>query len=340
MLEEIQAALADICHSFGDYRTTVCRVEAKELTGARCTLAGTVLDEELFGGIMAGMAQRFPDVAFDAEAVGRLRTGANPRLVVTTNLASLHAEPSFRAEQMSQLTNGVTVERLVEQERWLFVRLPDGYLGWAYRPYLGEGEAPAPTHLVAEPVAILREAPEAEAAPLTRLFGGTAVHAAGGSPGWTRLELAGGRAGWLPAGALRSVDALPQDSAARREQMVDDAFQFMGIPYLWGGISALGIDCSGLVQTTHRLSGVTIPRDADMQFAAGRPVEPPFQPGDLLYYAGDGSTRKITHVAMSIGGWRVIHSSRSRNGVDLDDMATSEGDWLMRIFAGARSFLR
>jgi cell wall-associated NlpC family hydrolase len=239
----------------------------------------------------------------------------------------------------SQLANGMALEQLDSQGRWVFVRQDDGYLGWAYRPYLGQGDAPPPTHLVVEPVAPLREAASESSTLLTRVFGGTAVRVGGAVGGWSRLELAGGRSGWLLSRTLRPLDGLPQATAARRQQMVADAYRYMGVPYQWGGISGQGIDCSGLVQLAHRLAGVTIPRDADMQYAAGRPVEPPFEAGDLLYYAGDGSDRAITHVGMSLGGWRVIHSSRARNGVDLDDMASAEGEWLMRIFAGARSFL-
>jgi cell wall-associated NlpC family hydrolase len=85
------------------------------------------------------------------------------------------------------------------------------------------------------------------------------------------------------------------------------------------------------------LVGVSLPRDADMQFNAGRPVEPPFQPGDLLFFGRDGHHRAISHVGMSLGRWRIIHSSRTRNGVYVDDVQAAE--WLRGIFVGARSFL-
>ena len=78
---------------------------------------------------------------------------------------------------------------------------------------------------------------------------------------------------------------------------------------------------------------------ADMQFAAAAPVEPPFQPGDLLYFGSsqDGH-RSITHVGMSLGGWRIIHSSGSRNGVYEDDVRA--GSWLRDRFIGANTFLQ
>jgi cell wall-associated NlpC family hydrolase len=119
--------------------------------------------------------------------------------------------------------------------------------------------------------------------------------------------------------------------------MVADAAGFIGVPYLWGGCSALGIDCSGYAQLLHRLIGVTLPRDADMQYAAGGPVEPPYQPGDLLFFGEAGARPKITHVAVSLGGWRILHSSRARNGVYEDDVQAVPH--LAESFIAARTFV-
>jgi cell wall-associated NlpC family hydrolase len=83
---------------------------------------------------------------------------------------------------------------------------------------------------------------------------------------------------------------------------------------------------------------VVIPRDADMQHAAAIPVEPPYEIGDLFFFAESDSNRKITHVGISLGGWKMIHSSRARNGVYVDDLRERKD--LMDIFVSAGSFLR
>ncbi|HUM69138.1 MAG TPA: C40 family peptidase, partial [Chloroflexota bacterium] len=154
---------------------------------------------------------------------------------------------------------------------------------------------------------------------------------------WQQITWAGLPGGWLPAAHLRPLADLPQTAAAQRAQLVADAPRFTGVPYLWAGVSGYGIDCSGYVQLLYRLAGVTLPRDADMMFAAGQPVEPPYQPGDLFFFGSEGDHRRISHVGMSLGGWQMIHSSRSRNGVFVDDVTAVPH--LRDRFAGARTFL-
>jgi len=137
---------------------------------------------------------------------------------------------------------------------------------------------------------------------------------------------------------LRAWTELPKTIEDQRKTLIEDSMRMIGVPYLWGGTSGNGIDCSGFVRLLHHWIGIDIARDADMQCNAAKPVEPPFEVGDLFFFAEDDSNRKITHVGMSLGSWRMIHSSRSRNGVYIDDV--QEVGFLKEIFAGAGSFLR
>lgn len=334
MLQQIHAVLDNFAQTQRDSRIHLCRLEAESVTAGRCTLAGVVLDDETLSAAQAALLSSFPALSFDTSAVQVLRPGRP--VAVATNLTGLLAQPSWLAEQVSQLLDGWPLELLQEEGRWAFVRLADGYLGWAYRPYLSDAAPPTPTHLVSTPAVTLHAAPQAAAPLVGRVLGGTAVQVARIETGWGELALGSGMHGWLPAFNLRSLEGLPQSVAARRLQLLADGARFTGVPYLWGGCTAFGIDCSGFVQLLHRLAGVTIPRDADMQYAAGRPVEPPFQPGDLLFFSGDNH-RAITHVGMSLGGWRMLHASRARNGVYSDDVQVVPH--LRDAFAGARTFV-
>ena len=130
----------------------------------------------------------------------------------------------------------------------------------------------------------------------------------------------------VPSGALpaRATLALPQT----RADLVRTAKQFLGLHYLWGGLSAWGYDCSGLTWAVYRTHGITIPRDADAQFAAGKQVTlRDAQPGDLLFYEHP----VVGHVAMYIGGGQMIESPNSASEVRIVPVRTSD-------FRGARSF--
>jgi cell wall-associated NlpC family hydrolase len=127
---------------------------------------------------------------------------------------------------------------------------------------------------------------------------------------------------------------LPDRAAA----IVETALSLVGVPYLWGGVTAFGIDCSGLVRVGHALAGIEIPRDADWQASASRPVDPPFQMGDLLFFAEAGAHRSVSHVGLCLGDGRLVHASRTHAGVAID--ALDQASWLADAFIGAGSFCR
>jgi cell wall-associated NlpC family hydrolase len=183
----------------------------------------------------------------------------------------------------------------------------------------------------------MREVPDMSASLMSRVLGGTAVTIQEQKEDWVKIRLVGGRTGWLPQDNLRAQNSQPQDIAPLRAQLVADAHRLTGVPYLWGGSSAYGIDCSGMVQLVHRLSGIILPRDADLQCENGRLVEPPYQPGDLFFFGESGGHRRISHVGMSLGGWEMIHASRSQNGVYQDNVQAVEH--LRTSFLGARTYL-
>lgn len=127
----------------------------------------------------------------------------------------------------------------------------------------------------------------------------------------------------LPVGTHKSY-------LAGQNGIVNLARQFLGVPYVWGGSSPNGFDCSGFVQYVYAQQGISLPRTADIQATAGYPVDKAdLQPGDLVFFAGDYVN--ISHVGIYVGDGKMIHASTSY-GIAYDSLSR---DYRVAHYVGA-----
>lgn len=330
-MENIQSTL-DMLAAQSDHRTSVFDIEIVRLQNSSLTLSGRLLTESQ----LEALSRHFSKWKLDTGAIRILHKGDVPRMYVSTNLTGLYDKPTLHLPLSSQLAYGTEVEALEEEGNWVFTRQSDGYLGWVYKTHLAQGLAPQGTHLVLAPSFELRAQPDVASQAVTRVVSGACVAVEDVREEWAKVIA--NKIGWMPFSLLRAIHEVPKSIEEKGKTIIEDSARMVGVPYVWGGISGNGIDCSGLTRLLHKWVGVDIPRDADMQHSAARPVEPPFEVGDLLFFRESGKQRSVTHVGISLGGWTMIHASQARNGVYIDDVQQRES--LKQIFVSAGSFLR
>lgn len=267
------------------------------------------------------------------------------RAVVRHNVVSMRKEPDGRSEQVSQAIFGETVRLLRDEGEFTEIQSPDSYHGWVLTRHLvvlETGERyPDPTRAaMVAPLflPVFRDA-SGQSERMTLLTLGTAVELAAGdaSAQYYPIRLPDGGVGYLEGGALIVPQYPPPASLG--PNLVVVARGLIGVPYLWGGRTPFGIDCSGFTQRVYWLCGHVIPRDAYQQAAWERfaPVDrDDLRAGDLLFFAGneDPQNRVITHVGMALGDGRFIHAAGGI-GVTIMPLDTPPYD---RQFWGARRF--
>ena len=240
-----------------------------------------------------------PDLA-DVSLQGKVeaeRFVAGKPARISSAVIGLRPQPDPGRGIDTELLMGEEVRIFEQKDGWCWVKaVSDGYVG-----YLPEGclsaNAPEPTHIVLPQRSPLYAEPELRKPHVDVLSMGSRVHVAG------EAEVRGNRYVVLENGtALYATHVRPIDAASEGDY-VDVVARFVETPYLWGGRSGLGIDCSGLVQLAMLMTGRQAPRDTDMQAAGlGRPIErDELRRGDLVFWKG--------HVAVMEDPETIIHAN-------------------------------
>jgi gamma-D-glutamyl-L-lysine dipeptidyl-peptidase len=227
------------------------------------------------------------------------------------------------AKHMAALASaGLVDSRRVGRER-LYRLNPeplDGAAGWIARvgsewdDRLGRLREHLGARTVAVDVAPLHADPDEESEQVSQALRGEPLRVLETRGEWAWVETAYDYRGWVRAAELSSARAGPWLPEPRDGDPVEEARCYLGAPYVWGGMTEAGIDCSGLIHMAYRRLGRLVPRDARDQERAGERVGRP-ERGDLATY-GEGD--EASHIAFWLGDGRILHAS-SRGVVEEEE---------------------
>ena len=243
--------------------------------------------------------------------------------VVTVSVANLRTQPEHKAELATQAILGTPLQVWKKLRGWYLVQTPDKYLAWV------DGDAIArmdtisynkwmkkPKLIYTKPFGFAYSLP-ADGATVSDLVYGSIMVINGEDNNYFKIGLPDGRVAFV----AKTEAQLYKEWRATRQpstgNLTATSKLLLGIPYLWGGTSFKGVDCSGFTKTVYFMNGLVLPRDASQQVKIGEEIDTRndwnnMRPGDLLFFgtlAENNRAERVVHVGMWIGNNEFIHSA-------------------------------
>lgn len=274
-----------------------------------------------------------------------LQLSAQQKKWAVVNLSSnyMREEPDYTAELGSQVLMGTLAEVLDTKGYWKKIHTPDGYTAWVTDMGLTEIKDPKAYEAAAKWIcmsdyAFIYSQPDRSSQPLSDLIMGDLLLQTGKTPakGWTEVKIPSGVIGYVESCHLMDLSQWSRTRVPDADHIINLAKRYLGVPYLWGGTTVKGFDCSGLVQFVFHMNGIELPHSSRQQAKMGQEVPIDLSkmlPGDLVFFG----TERVSHVALYIGDGKIIHSSHL---VRINSLKKGTPDYYGRNILGVRRIIK
>lgn len=245
--------------------------------------------------------------------------------VINLSVANMRSTPEHSAELTTQAILGTPIKVLKKGSNGFYlVQTPDGYISWTeddgFEPM---NKIEITDWLKFDKIIFLDEfgfsysLPDLASSRVSDLVVGNILKLFSSYDNFYKVEYPDGRTAYVEKSKTQNYDQWKSNLSPTAESILNDAHKFFGIPYLWGGTSAKGMDCSGFTKTVYFMNGYVLPRDASQQVHIGELVDTEngwenLKAGDLLFFgtkAKNDRKERITHVAIYIGDGDFIHAA-------------------------------
>ncbi len=282
------------------------------------------------------------------------RVDSTPYAVVKISVANLRKFPKHPSELVTQNLMGFPMRVLTSRPGWHEVMGPDHYLGWVDNGGIQLMTAPAyQAYKLADKIIILDRTGTVwsknsdSSDPVCDIVAGDILLLNGMSGNYFHVSLPDGRTGYVSKDAGENFSDFLARIHPTENSLVSTSKTLLGIPYLWGGTSVKGMDCSGFTKTVYFLNGIILPRDADQQAEVGLTVDSTgrfenLRPGDLLFFGqkrSKTSPEEITHVGMWIGNMSFINESGMVKLGSMDSLSENYDKYNLRRYVQSNRIL-
>ncbi|MCF0057194.1 C40 family peptidase [Dyadobacter sp. CY356] len=282
--------------------------------------------------------------------------------LVNLSVVNIRSNPKNAAELATQSLLGTPLDILKKDGYYYLVRTPDRYISWLDAGAISlKTSAEMDSWKQKDKLVFVDDYghafvnPDRKSQRVSDLVMGDILVNEGRQKGFYKVVYPDGRTGFIPQEQMTDYKKWIKKPSPNPEQIIDIAKTMIGVPYLWGGTSVKGVDCSGFTKTAFFMNGIIIPRDASQQVMAGEQVSvlksdkfnldealKNLKSGDLIFFASGKNKlpdARVTHVALYLGNGEFIHASGNVRISSMKPDAPNYDDFETRTVVVARRYL-
>lgn len=317
-----------------DTRVEVFQIDVHQ-KGDKSIVKGVTTSKDAYDELLRILKENHPEIVDSVRILPDVQLGDKTEGLIYNSVGTIRYAPRYNSELITQTLLGTKVKILEENNGWRRIQTPDKYIGWINGSVMSLSDSEKLRYdkltkvIITSVYTTSYELPDEMSNPVSDLVTGNILALKTENEGFYEVVYPDGRIAYIKKlNALKYEDWFNNIDLSG-ESISRCALQFKGIPYLWGGTSSKGFDCSGFTKIVYFMHGINLPRDASQQVNKGLLIDSigefnRLQPGDLMFFGTKGSkcanenansenyesyAERVVHVGIYLGDNHFIHAS-------------------------------